>query len=69
MNNSNLNSNFEDNLKISIIEPNNKDESLLIKNISILDAKTAYENEKNIESNYINCNVRTEIKNIAIFYI
>ena len=46
MNNINLNSKFEDNLKISIIEPNNKDESLLIKNISILDAKTAYENEK-----------------------
>ena len=36
------------------------------KNISILDAKTAYENEKNIESNYINCNVETEIKNINI---
>ena len=27
LNNNNLNSNFEDNLKISIIEPNNKDES------------------------------------------
>ena len=36
------------------------------KNISILDAKTAYENEKNIESNYINYNVGTEIKNINI---
>ena len=27
LNNNNLNSKFEDNLKISIIEPNNKDES------------------------------------------
>ena len=63
LNDINLNSKFEDNLKISIIEPNDKDESLLVKNISILDSKTVCENEHK-ESNYVNYNDGNEIKNI-----
>ena len=62
LNNIDLNSKFDENLKISIIEPNDKNESLLIKNISIINDNIQCENENNKDS-IINYNENTEIKN------
>ena len=65
LNNIDLKSKFEENLKISIIEPNDKDESLLVKNISIMNSKIINQNEMDKESN-INDKENHEIKSINI---
>ena len=65
LNNIDLKSKFKENLKISIIEPNDKDESFLVKNISIMNSKIINQNEMDKESN-INDKENHEIKSINI---